>query len=578
MARGFGNSPAGDMTLPEGNIPGITNVRYAGMVPYRNGVTNPPITTPQFPNNAPRATNKSPIALHPVVDNLTLTRPTHTMLGSIPAGGYRGAVGQVVRSTDQNVGAGLRGVMVSGRLGSHGFGNLGTTPVPVTVTAGGQTRIENVATFSLPSNPYVQATMEVDTLVLAGKKAGSVTFQYAAKAATPTGVAPAPTEVTVTVTGLTNSQALALADETWRKIKDIQASAAKPVLDMDWQDAEVLRSHYNELYPLVRQLFATARDLPGYRPQEYQARLMLKVLETAKANPGLQTLAEVVNKMNPGGIPASLGPHGRECSRNSQSGVVFHDLYTFAKGVDTATMVATVTAAAIALAAATIATLGAAAIVGAAVTAVAATVGAAVAAAAPFIPQYASDPKRLVANFGNAICAAASGSGALPARLHAAASLRAYIIQKAGPFQLARLIYNDPRTSATAKASALRALQNYAIEAQGRLVGLQNLDNPAFFAKNPVENAKFNTAKAMFSALNMAHPELSGPGDQTPPAGPTNQSTMGTRPDTTGSEADSGSGSGAGGDTDQPKASSNTPMLIGGAVVLGIGAFLLLRK
>ena len=306
MARGFGNSPAGDMTLPDGIVPGITSVRYAGMVPYRNGVTNPPITTPQFPNNAPRATNKSPIALHPVVDNLTLTRPTHTMLGSIPAGGYRGAVGQVVRSTDQNVGAGLRGVMVSGRLGSHApqgyrgyasFNGLGGPTAgdadytaPINLFCGGSDSIDRVASFRLTSGEgKVYCELNDGTLLFrAICVEGTASITYALKAA--------PTvdhTVTINVTGdITGAEVMKTATSTVKEINRILvATGGTPAPAIDWQDAEVLRGN---CAALKEPLISLRGRLDTGPTAVKELNQMIDILNTAAAKPELQTLHDVL--------------------------------------------------------------------------------------------------------------------------------------------------------------------------------------------------------------------------------------------------------------------------------------------
>lgn len=304
MAHGFGNSPAGDMMLPEGDIPGITNVRYAGMTPYRNGVTNPPITTPQFPNNAPRATNKSPIALHPVVDNLTLTRPTHTMLGSLPAGGYRGAVGQVVRNTDQNVGAGLRGVMVSGRLGSHapqgyrgysGFNGLGTAPVTdaaIPLFCGTSTDISRVASFRVTSgqdnvNCIIRSG---DLYIRAICVEGTASITYTLTAA--------PTvdhTVTINVTkSITLAEVVETATSTVKEIQAIvQAATGAAAPAIDWQDAEILRGNAPAIKGPLLELWKYHATGPTAMKE---LRQMMDILTTASANPSLQTLHDVLQK------------------------------------------------------------------------------------------------------------------------------------------------------------------------------------------------------------------------------------------------------------------------------------------
>lgn len=322
MARGFGNSPAGDMTLPDGNIPGITNVRYAGMVPYRNGVTNPPITTPQFPNNAPRATNKSPIALHPVVDNLTLTRPTHTMLGSIPAGGYRGAVGQVVRSTDQNVGAGLRGVMVSGRLGSHApqgyrgyasFGGLsGPTAGEVDLTGGGSRSIPNVQAFKVVSGAqYIVCSQDASKtlLILALPVAGRAQVTYT----TGTASTPVETTININITEPTTGEAIqnvltsgkAIADGIAADLRARQEIAVDG--GVDWQDASFWRASNTALVKCVTNIRKGVWC--GEYCMETQCDLILRILATANAdeNKHFQTLREIlVAYSNKAGIPIEL--------------------------------------------------------------------------------------------------------------------------------------------------------------------------------------------------------------------------------------------------------------------------------
>jgi len=498
VLRGFGNSPVpSEMFIPPGTVPPITDVTYAGTYPLRHYLTNPPITTPEFPSNPPRATNKAPVRPFAPYDRLTNTRATTAQLGSLrglssvgalPAGAYSGAVGRVIRRLDADTGAGLRGQIVGARLYGappmHLHGMLGAAPPTLDLSAGGKHTVFEVVAFTSSDSSVVKGQIVGKSVVLTALKAGRATIEIAT-------VEGKRQSFPVTVTGLTPEQGMALAQQTFNQIKSITGTT--PPLNIDWQDAGVLRANYDLIYPVIRKIKNTADALSGYAGAKFQAQFMMNVLNTIKGNANLRTLREGILARYPTISPTSdsgaFGPRGRECGRNSVSGVVFHDLYTFGKSVNTAQAVLNATMQIANLAAPIVNAF----VPGAGEVISKATASVESVAAQAMVP-FATDPKRLISNFGNAICVAiAGGPNAQPLASRAAAILRDKVITS----------WTLYRSQAGLRgATAAETLT----EAQAALAELQTLDTPAAFT--PAENTAFNQAKA---GVESATPSL-GPG------------------------------------------------------------------
>jgi hypothetical protein len=497
VLRGFGNTPIpGEMFIPPGTVPPITDVTYAGTYPLRHYLTNPPITTPSYPANPPRATNKAPVRPFAPYDRLTNTRATTAQLGSLrgheqmhlgalSAGAYSGAVGRVIRRLDADTGAGLRGQIVGARLhgappmhmhgmlgGMHGM--LGAAPSTLDLSAGGKHTVFEVEAFTSSDPSVVKGQIVGRSVVLTALKAGRATIEVAT-------VDGRRQSFPVTVTSLTPEQGMALAQQTFNQIKNITGSA--PPLNIDWQDAGVLRANYDLIYPIIRKIKNT---IPSglYAGARFQSEFMLGVLNTIKNNPSIQTLREGILVYRPGITPTggfasrvTSRETARECGRNSVSGVVFHDLYTFGKSVAVAQEILATTLKIANLAAPIVNAYlpGAGAAISKATASVEAVAGQAM------VP-FATDPKRLISNFGNAICiAVVGGPNAQPLASRSAAILRDKVVTS----------WTLYRSQAGLRgATADETLT----EAQAALAELQTLDTPAAFT--PAENAAFNQARA----------------------------------------------------------------------------------
>jgi hypothetical protein len=527
VIRGFGNSPVpSEMFIPPGTVPPITDVTYAGSYPLRHYLTNPPITTPEYPANPPRATNKAPVRAFAPYDRLTNTRATTaqiptaqlgslrgmTAMGALPAGAYSGAVGRVVRVLDPSTGAGLRGQVVGARLhgydappphlhgahGAHMYGvshrGLGAMPDALELKQAIPQDVADVARFTIADPRTVKGQLVGTRLVLVGVKEGSTKVEVESPAGTRS-------EISLTVKGLLPAEQMAVAQETFNAIKSLTGSP--PTLKIDWQDAGVLRANYDLIYPVLRRIRNAAVDTPGFRPQEFQSQFLINVLDTAKANPNLRTLREVVLKIDPN-LPNATewrnGTEGRQCRRNSVSGVVFHDLYTFTRDYHTAGKITNVI-------------LTIADVVGKiwsmadpATGKIISDSSAAVrAVAAPALAEYGTDPKRLVSNFGNAVCVAlAGGNGAMPVAIRAAAELRKRAWLANQRYKLLKAAGRLSGLGAPMPNTAEEARQ----QAQAALAQLETLDTPGAFT--PAENAQLAEVRTEVNAGTSLGPSRGG--------------------------------------------------------------------
>lgn len=348
--------------------------------------------------------------------------------------------------------------------------------------------VPGVARFTIADPGVVKGQIIGTKLMLVGVKGGVTSVEVA-------NAAGARREIKVTVKALIPAEQMAFAQETFDQIKALTSSPA--TLKIDWQDADVLRANYDLIFPVLRRIRNAAVDTPGFRPQEFQSEFLINVLDTARANPNLRTLRDIVLKIDPD-LPNATewrnGTEGRQCRRNSVSGVVFHDLYTFTRDYHTAGKITNVI-------------LTIADVVGKIYSMVDPATGkiiadsskAARAVAAPALAEYGTDPKRLVSNFGNAVCVAlAGGAGALPVAARAALSLRAKVISEARKYRASLLLANDTRRPAERRAESAAAAQGQKLAAQDALVKLATFDVPAAFTA--AQNAELEAAKAVVNA------------------------------------------------------------------------------
>jgi len=538
VLRGFGNTPVpAEMFIPPGTVPPITDVTYAGTYPLRHYLTNPPITTPEYPANPPRATNKAPVRAFAPYDRLTHTRATTAQIptaqlgslrdmasmGALPAGAYSGAVGRVVRALDPATGAGLRGQIVGARLhghdappaylhGAHGayLHGLGAAPEALELKQAIPQDLPDVARFVIADPRTVKGQIVGTRLVLVGIKEGTTKVEVEDTAGTRSVIA-------LTVKGLLPTEQMAVAQQTFNEIKSLTRSPAE--LKIDWQDADVLRANYDLIYPILRKLFATARDLGKvtntYRPERYQALQLLRILANAKARPDLKTLREVIFSTpvpytedgTTIGVPtpataATWSTSSRECT--VEGGVRYRALYAFARDYTTFVDIVNVT-------------LKVAEIVGkvwgtfdpATGKAISDGAKAAAAVAAPALADFARDPKRLVADFGGAVCVAvAGGNGAMPITIRAAAELRKRAWLAGQRYKLLTAAGRLSGLGSPIPATAAEACE----QAQEALARLETLDTPSAFT--PAENAQLAEVRSEVNAGTSLAPSRPSGGDE----------------------------------------------------------------
>jgi hypothetical protein len=338
VLRGFGNTPVpAEMFIPPGTVPPITDVTYAGTYPLRHYITNPPITTPEFPSNPPRATNKAPVRPFAPYDRLTNTRATTAQLGSLrghegshlgalPAGAYSGAVGRVVRALDADTGAGLRGQIVGARIhghaappsylhgahGAHMHGMLGgmlgrglgagdvpslpssqiDSPVFRAITE--TYTLTNVKNFMVLTNKdRVNCTLnssrnelKIKALPVAEEKDAIAIISY-------TTTAGVERQLPFTVMKADAARVgQAIADTAAAANKILREANRPPIPQIDYQDADVLRACYMQIYdPLIN----LHRQLVCGSGCENQTKILIDILKTAVQNPAAKTLRNVLD-------------------------------------------------------------------------------------------------------------------------------------------------------------------------------------------------------------------------------------------------------------------------------------------
>lgn len=354
VLRGFGNTPIpGDMFIPPGVTPPITDVTYAGAYPLRHYLTNPPITTPEFPSNPPRATNKAPVRAFAPYDRLTNTRATTAQLGSLrglssvgalPAGAYSGAVGRVIRVLDPDTGAGLRGQIVGTRLhgydappphlhgahGAHLHGMLGRglgvptlppsqvdTPVSLAIGTADQ---PTVYTKSGVNNYVVikgadritctynesRKELKIKVLPVASDVEASILISYT----TPAGVERHLPILILKATAAAVGSAIAEAASKANAI--LRAAGRPPIPAIDWQDADMVRGNY---VAIKKNILAARKTVYCGDGCMNQTRILLEILETAKQNPQakrLRTVLEIYCASRGGEVEVILGGYVNE--------------------------------------------------------------------------------------------------------------------------------------------------------------------------------------------------------------------------------------------------------------------------
>jgi hypothetical protein len=422
--------------------------------------------------------------------------PRARMAGdAVVAAAWKGELAEVQTGALRGLGAGLA-VPTSERI--------------VALSAGERKTIPAVARFVSSEPETVKGQIVGTGLVLTALKAGASSVQTVDAEG-------ARTTYEVTVTGLTPAQGLALATRTFEEIKEI--AAASPPLNIDWQDAAVLRTNYDLIYPILRKIRNTLippeswkPELPGFTPQKFQVQFMIGVLDTIKANPSIRTLREGILTYRPGITPTGgfaerrTATEGRECGRNSESGVVFHDLYTFTSSVATAQEILSTTVAIAKLAAPIVDAFKPG--VGKAINKATATVEA---VAGQAMVPFGSDPRRLISNFGNAICVAiAAGPSSLPLATRAASELRKRVQDNANRYRLNTLIAQDTRQSDVARQRAADTARSSLTIAQENLSRLAMLDTPAIFSS--AQNETFLKAKEVVEAATPSLDPASGGG------------------------------------------------------------------
>lgn len=349
VLRGFGNTPIpGDMFIPPGVTPPITDVTYAGTYPLRHYITNPPITTPEFPSNPPRATNKAPVRAFAPYDRLTNTRATTAQLGSLrglssvgalPAGAYSGAVGRVVRVLDPDTGAGLRGQIVGARLhgydappphlhGAHGaylhgvsHRGLGAGDVPSLPASQIDTPVFRAITETftltgvknytvLTKQDRVNCTLnssrnelKIKALPVSEEKDAIAIIAY-------TTTAGVERQLPFTIMKADAARVgQAIADTAAAANKILREANRPPIPTIDYQDADVLRACYMQIYdPLIN----LHRQLICGSGCENQTKILIDILKTAVQNPEAKTLRNVLEIYCAGRnntVEAVLGPY-----------------------------------------------------------------------------------------------------------------------------------------------------------------------------------------------------------------------------------------------------------------------------
>jgi hypothetical protein len=359
--------------------------------------------------------------------------------------------------------------------------------------------VPDVVKYTIADTGTLKGQIIGTKLVLVGVKDGVTSVEVADAAGTRR-------EIKVTVKALIPAEQMALAQETFDKIKALTSSPA--ALKIDWQDADVLRANYDLIYPVLRRIRNAVTDAPLFRPQEFQSQFLIDVLNTARNNPQAKTLRDVIliknAKLTSLDVPGAEDFKRRECTRNSVTNVVFHDLYTFTRDYHTAGKITNVI-------------LTIADVVGKIYSMVDPATGkiitdsskAARAVAAPALAEYGADPKKLVSGFGNAVCVAITGgAAALPVAARAALSLRAKAISEARKYRASLLLANDTRRPEERRKESAAAAQSQKIAAQEALARLATLDVPGAFTA--AQNVELEEARTIVNADTALEPGRGG--------------------------------------------------------------------
>ena len=340
--------------------------------------------------------------------------------------------------------------------------------------------LPDVARFTIADPSILRGQIVGTKLLTVGLKAGSTRLELETTSG-------GRKTYTVTVEELVPTEQIREAVNLFNQAKSIGNA---PGVDLDWQDASVLRASYDQLYPSLRKLYLAAlTEAAGsdtFRPQRYQALFLMRVLVNAKARPDLATLREVVLTMpsytdrgttvnTPTGPVGGWSPSGRECSRNSRTGVVFHDLYVYARDRETLFDIARVT-------------VNVAEWLinlfssdeddsGGENSSAASTIKAAASAASEYIPEFAVSPKKIVSGLGNAVCVALAGTAAaLPVTARAAVALRAKAIRQARYYRTSLILANDTGRPEEKRAESEALAQLALLDAPRTFTAAQNAE------------------------------------------------------------------------------------------------------
>jgi hypothetical protein len=433
-------------------------------------------------------------------------------------------------------------------LSYSSLGSTGGSGQTITLKAGLSHKIDNVQKFSVLDSRTVVGQQVGRTLHLVGLKVGTTTVKY-----TPVG-STNEVSVTVKVEQISKEDALKVAQAVFDKVKRV---TNRPRLQLDWNDAEVLRNYRQTIRDILRPIRNSAEKL-GYERAKNRLNFLLMVLDVAQANPHLVTLHQVLQevKKQPWGDAASFH---KVCVEDFKDSIPFKQGYDFAAKwttiIDVASVVTTVVALATSIAA-SIFTGGASA--GLPV----AKVAGALTAAAGEIKEFSHSPKRLVADFGRAICAARDRE-ILPARVEAAAGLRATVLSAYQQFK------------STRNSSA-------AIQAQAALAELLTLDEPGFFATyRPEEDRKFKAARDELNRIANGGTPVDAPKDTrlvSMDVNPALQRALSQQGGTR-SQLRGFSLAGAGDSGDQKKERLNTAIVVGAGILFALGiGYAMMRK
>jgi hypothetical protein len=298
----------------------------------------------------------------------------------------------------------------------------------ISLTVGGNTLLRG-ATEVESSDPriVVVASDENGVPKLVGKAFGETTVTYKQSGQRKT--------VKVKVSGISEEKAVEFATDVWNTVKDF---TGRPEIDADLADPNVLREYYDTLYPILRKVYATARELPGEEGGEAGAWTMLEVLEVAKRRPELKTMRDILKEIGrnglvmppegarPGRVLVMSGSDERwvvpRCQETRPDDIPFNKTYTVAIRADVLSQFVRAVAKVTAFLVSVFTTVFS---VGTLTAAALALTAAALGAAARAMPRFTHSPKELVKDFARAICEGLNGR--LPLRMQGVVSARVKI-------------------------------------------------------------------------------------------------------------------------------------------------------